>query len=149
MNSILVAVVSEIKSEANKEELDLVRLSNLVDLARQVQSMEVTAVSEVVSLGPRSPFSGNAARPVAMAYGPSPMERIMQEIIPRILPLYELQLKNATRKSIGELIGDYVSLRRVDPDMAAKAKEKLEQFLTEETEKEKETHEDLHTQPAG
>ena len=144
MEKILAVIKEEIKAEAVKEDLDLVKLKNLFELVDRVKSMAVNSVVEVTGLTTNSGI-GMPIQRVA-AYGPSPTERMIGELMPMINTWIETQAANAARSGFNNLLAEYRMLKLTDPDLAEKLKGKI--LLLAENNKE-ETNETLHSELPG
>ncbi len=143
MDQILLAITTEIKEEATKDDIDLVRLKNLVEFALHVKNMTIDSVTDISSISPTSMVPFGQGRPIA-AYGPPPMERLLRELLPQALSLLEKKEGN-TISNITALANAYRDLRNKDPKLAAKLRVKLDKILTEDEEKKEENDETIHS----
>ena len=143
MEKILAVIKEEIKAEAVKEDLDMGKLRNLFELGERVKSMTVNSVGEVPGLTTNSGIGMPVQR---AAYGPSPTERMIGELMPMINTWIETQAANAARSGFNNLLAEYRMLKLTDPDLAEKLKGKI--LLLAENNKE-ETNETLHSELPG
>ena len=131
MEQILVAIESEIKTEALKQDIDLSKLKSLVDLALHVKSISIESVSEIpTELGVLQPQGMAVGSPGfrAAPYTPS-LERLISEIMPSIIPILEMKFQNDAISALADLTERYSVLGNKDPELAKKLREKIEKIL--------------------
>lgn len=141
MKQILAAIEAEIKAEALKESIDLARLKNLATLGSHVKSMDISSLEEMPN-DIREFGSMGSPRPVAMAtpYVP-PLERIMSEYLPQVMPLATAFSYTREISALADLAGRYTALMDKDPELAKQLREKIEEILGKEVQ-----NEDIHTE---
>lgn len=143
MDRILLAVTTEIKEEVTKDDIDLVKLKNLVEFALYVKNM---AIDSVTGISSDPGFGVIGSMRAVPAYGPPPMERLLGDLLPQVLPLLEAKTHQDALSNLVALASSYHNLRKEDPKLATKIRARLETALAENEEKKEGTDETIHSQ---
>ena len=142
MDTILVAIMAEIKGEALKEDINLARLKNLVEFALYYKSMAVDSVGDM------SPsYQGNMLPVIGqpVAYAAPPMERLLGDLFPQALSLFETNIRNDTTSNIMALANSYCDLKGKEPELAAKLKTRLDRIIAEDEKEKEKNNETIHS----
>ena len=138
--AILAVIKQEIQARVADENVDFTIVKKLAEAALDFQAAAITNVEEVNSFQPVQavPHGGQA-------YGPGGMERMISEVIPQFMPIFQQKFANDALNSLSALLETYLRLKDSDPELAAKIKDRINQALHKEVQ----TNEDIHTDVPG
>lgn len=142
MDKILLAITQEIKEEVSKDDLDWVKLKNLVAVALDVKNM---VVDSLTGFTPGNQGVALVGRPRAAAYGPPPTERLLNELVPQAFALLKLLQSGRDLQAVEGLSKGYETLKGSEPKLASKIKARLETILEGNENQKEETDETVHS----